>query len=248
MKKNTETILLALYPASNDQWFLPLHAIYALVPQLSGGGKRSLLHLLKKEEYISTVQVGTQTRVYLDSRGRELLISRFPALSERWGQWNGGWACCVFVEAPRFDRQFRYLRQLLLKEGCFALSRGVYIAPFPFSSILMGELSDRYSAATAVFTVEQWQFQREQSFVLAHLGIADVLTAYSGVSSEITDLLGVIGNSTTASDQQKKLIRTVFDRFCESLGHDPGFASYYGGGQQMPAQLLSALQPLLQFL
>lgn len=248
MKKNTERILLALYPAGTDNWFLPLASIYQLVPQLSAGGKRSLIHVLKREQYLTTVQVGSETQVYLTNTGKELLTSRFPALSDRWQQWDGTWGCCVFVRAPQFDRQFRYLRQLLLKEGCFAVSRGVYFAPFPFSPVLMTELRDRYAAATAVFTIAQWQFEREHSFVLNQLGIADVLTTYSGISNEIAELLAIKNSSSGATDQQKKLIRTVFNRFCESLGLDPGFAASYGTADSAPRSLLAAVQPLLKLL
>lgn len=248
MKKNTEKILLALFPAQNREWYLPLSSVYALVPQLSAGGKRSLIHLLKQDHSISTIQVGQQTHVYLDNPGKELLIRRFPALSERWQHWDGTWGCCVFVTAPQFDAQFRYLRQLLLAEGCFAVSRGVYFAPFPFSQVVMSELNDRYAPYTAVFTIAQWQFQREHSFVLRQLGIADVLQAYSGISEEIAQLLAKNNISAEATDQQKKLIHTVFDRFCESLGQDPGFAARYGPELLQPIRLFRSMQSLLERL
>ncbi len=248
MKKNTETILQALYPAKNSAWGLPVSVIGDFLPHLTDGGKRSILHLLKQDGSITVTQVGQSSYAYCTDRGRQRVEQRFPALSARWDTWDGLWGCCVFVRALSFDQQFRYLRQLALKEGLFAVSRGVYFAPFPFSPVLMQELADRYAAATAVFTIAEWQFEREQSFVLRELGISDVLTAYSSISTEIEQLLAQLRGITTASDRQKTHIRTVFNRFWEALGQDPGFASYYDPLHRSPGSLLARLQLLTQLL
>ncbi len=248
MKENTERILLALYPSDDAQWGLSKQVLYGLVPHLSAGGKRSLLHLLQSDGSIALAQIGSETQVYLTPTGKRLLEQRFPALSDRWATWDGKWGCCVFVEAPTFDTQFRYLRQLVLKEGFFAVSRGVYFAPFPFSQVAMTELGERYAQATTVFTIASWQFEREQSFVLNELGIADVLTAYSGVSTEITQLLATFSDTTKATDQQKAQIYTVYDRFWEALGQDPGFAAAYGAKGYRPTSLIHSLHALFSHL
>ncbi len=228
MKKNTQKILLALYSdVTRTKSRVPVAQLQLLVPELSGGGFRSLLFALKKQLVISSQKVLGVTTISITHHGTVLLESEFPALSPKWDTWKGNWDCLVFMESPSFDKQFRFLRNLLLSEGALSINRGVYISPGGFSDIVLKECQNTYYSNVLLFSVDQWKLATDSSFIIEKYGLLDIVESYSGVSNEVNRLLKKVMNEKRLINKYKNDISMVYDRVVAILLEDPGFSTFY---------------------
>ena len=245
MKKNTATLLLLLLPykSSSTPYLTPAKAA-ALMPSFTSGGLRSTLFHLQSEGLLSSEKIAADTHYYLTQKGESALMAQFPSLSPEWETYTGSWQCLVFQTAPAGDPQFRYLRTQLLKERAAALSRGVYCVPRTFSNDLLALCNRLYTGAVTIFTVASWDFGFERAAATNHFSVADLATAYSGISREIESLLATTSAEQSMTDQQKKDFLSVCARFRDSLADDCGIGSYYYPNSPTARQLLSQLQLL----
>lgn len=228
MKRNTQKILLALYSQVGGlKNRVPLDKLQLVVPELSDGGFRSLLHVLKKQGSIVTGRVMGVTSVSITNRGTLLLEGEFPALSSQWDTWNGEWECMVFTASPSFDKQFRYLRKLLISQGALAINRGVYMSPGGFNDKVMSECQNSYFSNVLIFSVGEWKIAKESSFVIEKYGLLDLVETYSGVSNYVERLLITLDTKKRLTSSHKAEISLVYDRVIELLLEDPGFCSFY---------------------
>jgi len=228
MKKNTQKILLSLYSKEGElKNRVKTNDLQMIVPELSDGGFRSLIHVLKKQNVITTQRLLGYTYVSISHHGTLLLESEFPALSSKWEDWDGKWSCLVFMDSPSFDKQFRYLRKLLLSEGALAISRGVYISPGGFSQVVIKECQTSYISNVLVFSVGDWKIAAESSFIIEKYGLLDVAETYSGVSNDVTRLIKSDDGEIRLTDSQKISLNLVYDRLVEVLLEDPGFCTFY---------------------
>jgi len=133
----------------------------------------------------------------------------------------------VFMDSPSFDKQFRYLRKLLLSEGALAISRGVYISPGGFSQVVIKECQTSYISNVLVFSVGDWKIAAESSFIIEKYGLLDVAETYSGVSNDVTRLIKSDDGEIRLTDSQKISLNLVYDRLVEVLLEDPGFCTFY---------------------
>ena len=228
MKKNTQKILLSLYTKAGEvKNRVKLENIKALVPDLSDGGFRSLIHVLKKQGVINTQRVLGSTSINITHHGSILLEAEFPALSTKWDQWDGSWSCLVFMDSPSSDKQFRYLRKLLIAQGALPISRGVYMSPGDFSDIVLKECQTSYRSSVLIFSVGDWKLAAESSFIIEKYGLLDLAETYSGLSSDVGRLLKTINDENRLIDSVKSDISLVYDRVIEVLREDPGFCTFY---------------------
>lgn len=246
MKKNTQKLLLALFSIQDSvDTFLPISVISKLLPQLSEGGKRSLLHTLKKNRYIIQTKVSDKTLVSLTNFGREALTRRFPALQDHWDTWTGEFDCLVFTQSPATDKQFRYLRNLLIEDKAVAINRGVYIAPFSFSERILAECKQTYYNSVILFSIKEWKIAVERSVIFEKYSLTDIIETLSGVSSDITRMISIFEIHKRLTEGQKKEISLVYDRLAEILTDDPGFCHFYFPSLPRTNAILNKLGKLL---
>lgn len=254
MKKNTQKLLLSLYSSidslpstlrtkdeslinrkfegiteskSLESARIKISNISHLTPDLSDGGRRSLLHVLKKGGLINSERVLGTTSIGITQHGIKAIEDHFPALSSRWDDWLGDWDCIVFVKAPKSDKQFRYLRTLLVNEGFISISRGVFISPFSAPSKVLQECNDLYRDSIMMFSVGKWKIASLRSFIIEKYGLIDVVEAYSGISNDVTRLLTSMNKDKRLMSRYKTELNLVFDRLIDVLNEDPGFCGYY---------------------
>jgi DNA-binding transcriptional regulator PaaX len=246
MKKNTQKILLALYaPLGKFRNKVAVDDLKRVVPQLSDGGFRSLLHNLKKNNLVSTRKLLGQTTVSLTHQSEALLEVQFPALSNKWDDWSGNWECMVFLSSPKTDKHFRYLRKLILDHGCLTINRGVYIAPDSFSEVVINECRQSYRGSVLIFSVDTWKIAIEDDFIIDSYEMLDIAEAYSGISKDITRLTSKKNTQINAIDRSKEDISMVYDRVIENMQNDPGFITFYLPSAPKGKELLFQLNSLV---
>lgn len=228
MKINTQKLLLFLYSDLNSSSIrVNSDDLKIVTPQLSDGGRRSLVHLLNKNGLIHVEKTLGKTFVCITRRGVKALESRFPALSRKWDDWQGNWDCIVFIRAPKSDGQFRYLRSLLISEGSISISRGAYICPFSFSQKVIDECNRSYFDSILMFSVGEWKIASIRKLVIEKYSLIDLADSYSGISKDVSRLLVNSNNQKTPMEKNKDKINLVYDRLQDLLKDDPGFCNYY---------------------
>lgn len=246
MKKNTQKILLSLFTeVSTVKNRIPLSVLQCIVPELTAGGFRSLLFTLKKQGVISTQRVQGVTTASITHYGTTLLESEFPALSSKWDDWDGSWECLLFMDSPAFDKQFRYLRTLLLSEGALVVNRGVYIAPGGFSQIVLKECRNAYHSSVLLFSVGDWKIATESSFIIEKYGLLDIAEGYSGLSRDVGRLIEISISEKGLIEGNKSGIHLVYDRVVDILLEDPGFCTFYFKEVEKVKNILSRLSDSL---
>jgi DNA-binding transcriptional regulator PaaX len=228
MKNNTRKLLVSLYsPNGENPVRIKLSHTKVILPDLTGGGRRSLLHILKEKGLIVSERVLGKTSISLTPHGRQEIEAQFPALSSKWDAWQGSWDCLVFVKAPKTDKQFRYLRTLLVSEGAISISRGVYISPSSFSQKVIVECRELYRDSTLLFSVGEWKIADLRSLIIEKYGLLDTVETYSGISNDIKRLLISVATHNRLIDRHKIDINLVYDRLVSVLSEDPGFSKHY---------------------
>ncbi len=252
MKDNTQKLLVWLYQSEDNgeageaekARLVGYDQLELLFPDYTPGGRRSLIYYLQQKHLLKTERQGRKSGFSLTTHGREAVEALFPALSERFrGQLQ--WQAVIFIEAPRGDQHFRYLREQLLAKQAICLSRGVYLYPGPLPASLQAELRSLYVGAVQVLKIEQWEFGDEQAIVEEHYKLSDVVEILSGLSSEVEELLTNKKEQNSLTNKNKQQLFTVFDRLFEVLKNDAGLSSYYYPQTPTARKLLSDLQGLI---
>lgn len=230
MKVSTQLLSLLLYPTDHASRVVVDESFSSLSEFLLGltpTGWRSLVHYLEEQGMLELVKAPRGKQLSLTSAGQSACIRQFPALNPAWSSWDCRWMSVVFREAPAADRQFRYLRSQLLQLGALAISRGNYLIPSLYTDRLDQLIGEKYGQSVAVFDVADWRYISERRTVVDAFNLSDLAVGYSGVSRETVALLQAFQQHKYRSDQAKERFSTVFNRFWELLGSDPGFLSSY---------------------
>jgi DNA-binding transcriptional regulator PaaX len=243
MKHSTRKLLFTLCrPLQKEPLYIPVEACREMLPQLSDAGARSLLNLLKKQQLIAVDSLLSESLVRLTDAGFHALRQELPVLAFSQSKWDGTWSALVFKEAPEYDKQFRYLRDFLLKKGALSLSRGVYVYPGEWPETVMSECRERYLTAVTIFTINEWILGDDRSLIIEKYALLDVAKAYSGISSEIDRLISKNKAYRDLNHQEKKHFLSLIDRLYYTAVDDYGLLPYYF--PQVPTlwQLSSRLQ------
>jgi DNA-binding transcriptional regulator PaaX len=246
MKNNAQKILLLLcnFPDQTPV-LLTKNQLFAVVPEMTAGGFRSLLRFLEQKGWLSKENLLHQQLFSLTEQGREALIARFPALNQRWLTWKGEWQAMVFLSAPKTDSQFRYLRQLVLSHHSLQLSRGVYLAAGGFDKAVLVACETLYQHSVVIFSVANWEFGLDRPIISKYYDLASIAAVYSSISSTTDQMLANLIENKLLTDQQKFTISTTIDRLCQVLKEDPGFTSYYFPGLLDLPNLLKKIRRLI---
>lgn len=253
MKETTRKILLFLYPTieadqaqPDHQLFLNTKQLRFLLPDLSLAGFKSLLFYLEKNQYLLKHLINEEQYYSLTNYGKEQLEQQFPALSIARRNWHGDWSMIVFLEAIKTDQNFRYLRQFLLKQGCFALNRGIFLYPGKLNDIVLAELNGRYRQAVMVYQLGDCLVGDEHIVIGQKIALSDSLRVYSGISKELDELISIIGSTKKLKDQSKVDFYSIYNRFVSFLAEDSGLIHHYYPQVEGPLSILSKLQKLLK--
>ncbi len=220
---------------------IKLSNLNIVLSDLTEGGKRSLLHVLKRSGLINSERVLGTTSIGITQHGIKALEDQFPALSSKWDEWQGSWDCLVFVKAPKSDKQFRYLRALLVAEGAVSISRGVYASPFSFSEKVTQECEQMYRDSILMFSVGKWKIASLRSLIIDKYGLLDAVESYSGISDDVSRLLTTLHTDKRFTDRHKIDLNLVYDRLIDILMEDPGFCGHYFDEVPNVKEILSKL-------
>ncbi len=243
MKTTSKKILFFLSrPHHRELLLLRPDQLQRLVPELSDSGFRSLLSVLKKQRLIVAEQIGDKTWLRLSDAGVQALRQELPVLEVSLSPWQGSWSCLVFTEAPASDKQFRFLRELLLKKRAIPLSRGVYLYPGEYPESVLTECRQRYRTHVTIFSVAEWLLGDDRQLIIEKYALLDVAQTYSGISTEIDRLINKENRYESMSDPQKKHFLSLFNRLYASAVEDSGLLTYYFPQIPTAWNLLSRLQ------
>lgn len=245
-RDSSSKILFALFSEENPSVRLGYAQLEQLTPEISAAGRRSLMSYLLSENLVVREQFGRQSYFRLGQMGSEAVKASFPPFSDHRQVWNGQWAIVSFVAAPVGDRQFRYVRQLLIQHQAVKLSRGDYLLPVPIAPSLLLELKNTYSQSVLVMAIEKTLIGDLRAKIFEELAIEPIATSLSGISSELTQLLHRRQAQRSLSDQQKKHIFSVFDRFWIAAKDGTGLEQFYFPQVNSWQNILSDLQSLME--
>ncbi|NCO12623.1 hypothetical protein GW926_03765 [Candidatus Pacearchaeota archaeon] len=246
MKQTTKKILLWLYPTEKgSQRVVNVDELRLILPELKNSGFRSLLNLLKKQHLISQEKSESEKEFRLTSYGKTSLEAEFPLFSTSMSDWKGEWSMIVFLNAPKSDKQFRFLRKYLVDNHCGQLSRGVYLYPGSLPVELHKLLLSMYVNSVLVTGVKGWLFGDERSIIIETFSLADIKSGLSGISKEIYLLLKQKNNQKRSDEGDKQDICLVFDRLAILLSEDLGLFQHYYPDVRSGKELLSQLQGII---
>lgn len=249
MKTSSKKLLLWLYPTQFDSQGssyqrrrIPYGQIPIILPELSEDGRQSLVRLLESNQLLHTDQLSGELHLSLSSHGKSQLEAEFPLLKKQTDHWQGDWQMILFLNPPKGDKSFRYLRTLLLKNHCFSLRRGVYLHAGEIEDKITDILNKTYRNAVMIIRYDTWSFGDELRIIGQMTDLQSKVDIYSGISTELKKLLTKKMNYKTLTNQQKKAIYSVYDRLYINLAEDVGIINYYYPQVESGFQLLSQLK------
>ena len=264
MKQNTQKLLIWLYSSNHlatsghstssrfagnsyltTNYSTNYKQLKLILSDLTPGGRRSLVHYLVKKHLLNIERVGKSVAISMTTHGQNALKVQFPVFSPAMQEWQGQWSALIFLDGPKGDPHFRYLRRLLLDNHAFAFSRGVYFYPGEFSSQVINICKEMYVGAVNIVKINGWEFGDERSLVSKNYMLLDLIEVYSGISSEIKVLLKQKDEQKRLTNKFRVQIFSVFDRLFDILCQDPGFIHYYYPQIPTAIKLLNQLHLLV---
>ncbi|HYD34821.1 MAG TPA: hypothetical protein VD999_02030 [Vitreimonas sp.] len=245
MKSTSKKLLLALYSPKENPNLVPITTWSLLVPEITAPGFRSVLHLLTKEGLIIIEKTDLGPCVKLGLHGKHIVESLFPALQPHWLTWQGEWSCMLFLQPPKSDPNFRYLRRLLIEHTAISLSRGAYLYPGEFPSRVLQESKLLYGNAIVIFKIASWEVGDQQLLLDRLIGLQTLKNGYSGVSRDVRTLIENCKNKKELTGKQKEQIALIYDRFYFLFNEDVGLAASSVSQEESPIAILSKWRELL---
>lgn len=244
MKENAQRILSWLYAANTSTRWVPVIELSLISPGLSEGGLRSVVQYLSERKRVVTEQVGNDLSVSLTGHGMKALTDQIPVFSSSRQQWQGTWQGVFFLQAPKGDKHFRYLRRLLLAEHALPVTRGIFLYPGELPERVVFELGNSYEGAVLTAEIKEWTFGDEREVISQNAQLGDLASSYSSISKEIDSLLALEIPLKSFNDQAKLRFSSVFDRLFWALKNDYGIFHYYFPQVEGGLELLARLQSL----
>ncbi len=211
MKTTSRKLLLWLYPveSSSERWISWADLKY-LLPELTSAGRSSLVRWLESNKYVMTQRLEGQKRLRLTALGVEKAKEECVALQQAE---PSEWSLLIFTQAPKSDPAFRSLRRVLVEDlQAGSLSRGVYLYPRELPDRIIHLCSTLYRGSVVIARVSQWQLNDRLALATTVFMLQDTLQSYSGISSEIDQLLASWSGKKRLNKKQKEEIFLVFSR------------------------------------
>lgn len=249
MKLSTQKLLLTLYPQNGHTTAFPYQLVEVILPELTPAGRRSLLHHLTKEGLIYKEIIADEITLTIAEQGKKALERQFPALKPISANWQGQWQLILFLSPPARDQNFRYLRSLVLSSHALPVIRGVYGFPKAIPEEIKTVLDDLYSKNVLIVTSEpQLGFGSLRQTIVEYFRLSDLISTYSGVSTEIKQLLSQFDQSKRLSNRQKDLLAMVLDRIAQNASDDPGIIEAYYPTSPNLGEVIGEYQRLLHLI
>ncbi len=224
MQERGQKIILSLYTeGENAKFWLNYEQLATFVPDISINGLRSQLSRLQAKNQVFSAIINDSACFRLSSEGRGLVRQLFPALVSGNEVELGLYHCIVFLEAKKTDKRFRYLRSFLLSNHFIAVQRGVYVIPGEISELVYTELQNRYKGSVLVFPINKTIFGDIERLIINNQHLADIVTAYSGISNQLNELLSNDQQISQLTEQRKIEFSSLFDRFYHLLSNEAGY-------------------------
>lgn len=235
-----------------DRPYLLHSDIPLLLPEISLAGQRSLTGLLQKQQLLEK-RLGLQSMhgskqlfkakeisssLYGTSYSRDALRAQLPVFSFIDTQWEGKWTILVFLDSPKSDPAFRYLRTKLLAIKAGQLKSGVYVYPGQLPESILLQLKQLYVGSVVVWQTNEWRFGDERQIVGSIFELSDAFSSLSGVSSELYELLMGVDSQKGLTRRQKQALFMVFDRFVSHIENEIGILPRYFPQVSQYAELL----------
>lgn len=246
MKENSKKILLFLYSSENDPIWLSLSQLSGALPGLSRAGLQSSLFLLDKKDFLRTDKTRVEWRYSLSSHGKSYLEELFPALCDDHEQWRGDWSVVIFLQAPKTDKNFRYLRSHLAKNRAISLTRAVYLFPGTISDVVRTELQKSYKNAVLVLRISEWLFGDDYKVIGQKAQLNDRFELYSSISRELERLIEIKTKNKVFTQQENSRFFSALDRFMSVLAIDEALLNFYFPELESAKKLLWRFQNTLK--
>ena len=246
IKTQSQLLLLALFPEeSRLDSVISFERVSWLFPRLTAQGLRSLVQYLQSKGMLLYERVGQQAQLYLSEHGQISLHTLFPVLDPSRKNWAGNWSCIVFCDAPVGDKQFRYLRRVLVELKAVQLTRGVYLYPGKFPDSFAEQCRRLYLQSVVLFSVGSLELGSLRPIVLEKGDLKTLQQLYSGISSEAKQLLSQLSEAATLNNQHKVRFASLFDRYLAALKSDIGLGSYFFPDETWGAKVLQDLRAII---
>lgn len=244
MKENAQRILTWLYPAERASRWVAVSELPLVAPDLTAGGVQSVLGYLQQRRRVVLERVSGVPAVSITTHGMRALEAKIPALAPSRRAWKGQWQAVFFLTAPSGDKNFRFLRRLLVEHFAVAVSRGVYLYPGGLPERLSFELRQGYEGAVMVTELADWTYGDEKEILGRILHWGDLMNAYSSISREVDRLLRIDSTIKGLNYQQKLQFSSVFSRLFNVMRGDFGLQKHYFPQGENGVDLLFSLHAL----
>jgi hypothetical protein len=244
MKENTQRILSWLYPAEKTARWVPARELALIVPATTQGGLQSILAFMQENKRILLERVDNQLTASITSHGMRALEAQLPAFLPERREWQGDWQAIFFLNAPKQDKHFRFLRRVLLGAHALPVSRGMFLYPGELPDRVTFELRQSYEGSVLAVKLKSWTFGDEQEIIGSAFQLSDLADSYSSVGKEIDSLLALDAPLIAFTDQAKLRFISVFDRLFSALHTDFGVQQIYFPQVETGVSLLFRLQKL----
>jgi len=243
IKENAKRTLVWLYSATTEERWLSKDRISLILAHLTPAGVRSLLYSLEKKQLVFSQRVGGEINFALTNIGKALIETEIIGLSAS-SQAEPQWSMLIFLKPPKSDRNFRYLRLLLLQQHWLTVSRGVFISPAQPIESLIQVIAKLYAQSVIVLGIKDWRWGDIRLVIGQTVGASQVDDIYSGISREIDRLISEVLSKNELNHQDKSQILSVFDRLYSTLKLDFTQVLLKKRGNASGVELLSKLQLL----
>jgi hypothetical protein len=236
MKPNTKLALTVLW-SPQPRWVEEELLQHVLAPGGNPGAIAPMTAYWRKQGYLRVSELETRRYLQLTTLGKQAVERAWPCLRQDDTQ-PQGWYILTFLQPPKGDRNFRYLRTQVLDQGAVMLSRGVYLLAEHQATAILTQINQHYSKNVVVLRVVEERVGDMFQVIDRIEGVSDLMTAYSGISKEIDQLLAKSSVFSLLTYQQKNHIASVFHRMYSLMQKDRGWGAFFRAGRHNITQLL----------
>lgn len=251
MKRNTSQLLLWLYPGkqnASDLSFkrsVSISEIQIVMPKISDSSLRSLLFLMNKKAWLEIITLESEKYLSITKEGISQLEAQFPAL-KLGSSVISHWTIIIFLEPPKNDKNFRYLRRFLLDKKNIQLTRGVYLSPLALDIQTTQLLEKLYKNYVLVVEADNFLFSDVGRIIGSKINLSDTLNILSGLSRELDEVIDKKNIEKRFTDKQKNTISSIFNRLFNLIEQSYCLESYFFPQVKSTLDLLLKLKEITQ--
>lgn len=233
--------MLYLAPLDGEvEYWAKYDEIQTILGDISESGLRSLMFIALQKGWLRRQGGYFTPGVSLTRLGAAQLKPQFPALFPP----TEDWSVLIFLQSNANDPSFRYLRKQLVGIHNLQISRGAYVMRGKLPNTLMTLLQSSYQQNVLVLHIDNCEFGDIWVLADQKFSLSDIVKIYSGISTEVDDLLKVKQQNSSLTQPAKQQLSSVFDRYYQNLLSDPGFYSSGDTRSHLPHKILANLRLL----